>query len=149
MALNLALQQAGMTMKDISKVVMDAPTIVSAFASGQIDGAGIWYPLIDTIKEKVPGMTEVASTQKIGGTFPPRSSPAPSQTRARPQGHRGPQGGERLAGGAPRRVGRPGGGAPEGRPGQGRRGRRARQDDDHGRAGRQDRGRHGRGGWTR
>ncbi|MEU4892997.1 aliphatic sulfonate ABC transporter substrate-binding protein [Streptomyces sp. NPDC044780] len=71
MALNLALQQAGMTMKDISKVVMDAPTIVSAFASGQIDGAGIWYPLIDTIKEKVPGMKEVASTEDIpGSSFP-------------------------------------------------------------------------------
>ncbi|CAM5664409.1 hypothetical protein SANTM175S_01617 [Streptomyces antimycoticus] len=71
MALNLALQQAGMTMKDISKVVMDAPTVVSAFASGQIDGAGIWYPLIDTIKEKVPGMKEVASTEDIpGSTFP-------------------------------------------------------------------------------
>lgn len=58
-------------MKDISKVVMDAPTVVSAFASGQIDGAGIWYPLIDTIKEKVPGMKEVASTEDIpGSTFP-------------------------------------------------------------------------------
>ncbi|CDR16540.1 aliphatic sulfonates family ABC transporter,periplasmic ligand-binding protein [Streptomyces iranensis] len=65
MVLNLALQQAGMTMKDISKVAMDAPTIVSAFASGQIDGAGIWYPLIDTIKEKVPKMKEVASTEDM------------------------------------------------------------------------------------
>ncbi|MFI0816327.1 aliphatic sulfonate ABC transporter substrate-binding protein [Streptomyces sp. NPDC021098] len=71
MALNLALQQAGMAMDDISKVVMDAPTVVSAFASGKIDGAGIWYPLIDTIKAKVPGMEEVASTEDIpGSTFP-------------------------------------------------------------------------------
>ncbi|MBA6433337.1 MULTISPECIES: aliphatic sulfonate ABC transporter substrate-binding protein [Streptomyces] len=71
MALNLALQKAGMTMKDISKVVMDAPTVVSAFSSGQIDGAGIWYPLIDTIKEKVPGMKEVASTEDLpGSSFP-------------------------------------------------------------------------------
>ncbi|OPF80250.1 bicyclomycin resistance protein [Streptomyces antioxidans] len=71
MALNLALQKAGMTMKDISKVVMDAPTVVSAFSSGQIDGAGIWYPLIDTIKEKVPGMREVASTEDLpGSSFP-------------------------------------------------------------------------------
>ncbi|NIY63115.1 aliphatic sulfonate ABC transporter substrate-binding protein [Streptomyces malaysiensis] len=71
MALNLALQRAGMTMKDISKVAMDAPTVVSAFASGQIDGAGIWYPLIDTIKGKVPGMREVASTEDFtGSAFP-------------------------------------------------------------------------------
>jgi NitT/TauT family transport system substrate-binding protein len=70
MVLNLALQRAGMTMDDIKKVVMDAPTIVSAFASGQIDGAGIWYPLIATIKEKMPGMVEVASTREIGGSFP-------------------------------------------------------------------------------
>ncbi|MEU4656454.1 aliphatic sulfonate ABC transporter substrate-binding protein [Streptomyces sp. NPDC023723] len=70
MVLNLALQQAGMTMDDINKVVMDATTIVTAFASGQIDGAGIWYPLIPTIKEKVPDLVEVASTKEIGGSFP-------------------------------------------------------------------------------
>lgn len=70
MVLNLALRQAGMTMEDIEKVVMDAPTIVSAFSSGQIDGAGIWYPLIATIKDKEPGLVEVASTREIGGDFP-------------------------------------------------------------------------------
>ncbi|WP_392749854.1 aliphatic sulfonate ABC transporter substrate-binding protein [Streptomyces sp. LN590] len=70
MVLNLALQKAGMTMSDLTKVAMEPATIVSAFASGQIDGAGIWYPLLDTIKEKVPGLVEVASTQDIGGNFP-------------------------------------------------------------------------------
>ncbi|MGW3733080.1 aliphatic sulfonate ABC transporter substrate-binding protein [Streptomyces sp. NPDC005148] len=70
MVLNLALQKAGMTMSDITKVAMEPATIVSAFASGQIDGAGIWYPLLDTIKEKVPGLVEVASTEDIGGNFP-------------------------------------------------------------------------------
>ncbi|MEU8873945.1 aliphatic sulfonate ABC transporter substrate-binding protein [Streptomyces javensis] len=83
MALNLALQKAGMTMKDISKVVMDAPTVVSAFSSGQIDGAGIWYPLIDTIKEKVPGMKEVASTEDLpGSSFP---TAFVSAAKARPE----------------------------------------------------------------
>ncbi|MEV6265230.1 aliphatic sulfonate ABC transporter substrate-binding protein [Streptomyces sp. NPDC051784] len=62
MALNLALQRAGMTEKDIQKVPMDPSTVVSAFVSGQIDGAGLWYPLIDTIKAKKPGLKEVAST---------------------------------------------------------------------------------------
>ncbi|ASY31861.1 aliphatic sulfonate ABC transporter substrate-binding protein [Streptomyces sp. CLI2509] len=70
MVLRLALEKAGMTMDDIQKVVMDAPTIVAAFSSGRIDGAGINYPLIDTIKEKVPKLVEVASTEDIGGSFP-------------------------------------------------------------------------------
>ncbi|MFC4005916.1 aliphatic sulfonate ABC transporter substrate-binding protein [Nonomuraea purpurea] len=71
MVLNLALRKAGMTAKDIQKVPMDPATVVSAFASGQIDGAGIWYPLIDTIKQKVPGMVELASTKE----FPDSSFP--------------------------------------------------------------------------
>ncbi|WP_431038237.1 aliphatic sulfonate ABC transporter substrate-binding protein [Streptomyces sp. P6-2-1] len=70
MVLRLALKKAGMTMDDIQKVVMDAPTIVAAFSAGRIDGAGINYPLIDTIKEKVPKLVEVASTEDIGGSFP-------------------------------------------------------------------------------
>ncbi|WP_344981359.1 aliphatic sulfonate ABC transporter substrate-binding protein [Streptosporangium fragile] len=71
MVLNLALQKAGMTTQDIQKVPMDPSTVVSAFVSGQIDGAGIWYPLIDTIKAKKPGLTEVASTRQ----FPDNSFP--------------------------------------------------------------------------
>ncbi|MFD0478830.1 ABC transporter substrate-binding protein [Nonomuraea thailandensis] len=39
MVLNLALQKAGMTVKDIQKVPMDPATVVSAFVAGQIDGA--------------------------------------------------------------------------------------------------------------
>ncbi|WP_371483486.1 aliphatic sulfonate ABC transporter substrate-binding protein [Kitasatospora sp. NBC_00315] len=71
MVLNLALQQAGMSPKDVQKVPMDAATIVSAFAAGQIDAAGIWYPLIDTIKARKPGLTEVASTRDLDGrAFP-------------------------------------------------------------------------------
>ncbi|AEN08499.1 MULTISPECIES: aliphatic sulfonate ABC transporter substrate-binding protein [unclassified Streptomyces] len=62
MALNLALQKAGMSEKDVEKVPMDPSTVVSAFVSGQIDGAGLWYPLIDTIKARKPGLKEVAST---------------------------------------------------------------------------------------
>ncbi|MGW6501069.1 aliphatic sulfonate ABC transporter substrate-binding protein [Nonomuraea angiospora] len=71
MVLNLALKKAGMTAKDIQKVPMDPATVVSAFSAGQIDGAGIWYPLIDTIKQKVPGVVEVASTRE----FPDNSFP--------------------------------------------------------------------------
>ena len=35
---------------------MDPATVVSAFSSGQVDAAGIWYPLIDTIKAQVPDL---------------------------------------------------------------------------------------------
>ncbi|MFC5823908.1 aliphatic sulfonate ABC transporter substrate-binding protein [Nonomuraea insulae] len=63
MVLNLALQKAGMTEKDIEKVPMDPATVVSAFVAGQIDGAGIWYPLIDNIKQQVPDLVEIASTK--------------------------------------------------------------------------------------
>src|SRR5690625_2377138 len=63
MALNLALKEAGMSPDDVEKVPMEPSTVVSAFSSGQIEGAGIWYPLIDTIKEKVPDLNEVASTR--------------------------------------------------------------------------------------
>lgn len=72
MVLNLALQDAGMTEDDLEKVPMDPATVVSAFVSGQIDAAGIWYPLIGTsIKPKVPDLVEIASTRD----FPDRSFP--------------------------------------------------------------------------
>ncbi|MGP4048734.1 aliphatic sulfonate ABC transporter substrate-binding protein [Streptomyces sp. 2A115] len=70
MILNIALEEAGMTDKDISKVNMDPSTIVSAFSSGKIDGAGFFYPAIDTIKKKVPDLVEVASTKDTGDSFP-------------------------------------------------------------------------------
>ncbi|MDQ1024310.1 NitT/TauT family transport system substrate-binding protein [Streptomyces umbrinus] len=70
MILNIALAEAGMTDKDIAKVNMDPSTIVSAFSSGKIDGAGFFYPAIDTIKKKVPNLVEVASTEDTGDSFP-------------------------------------------------------------------------------
>ncbi|MFG2500607.1 aliphatic sulfonate ABC transporter substrate-binding protein [Streptomyces sp. NPDC048441] len=70
MVLNIALEKAGMTAKDIDKVNMDPSTIVSAFSSGKIDGAGFFYPAIDTIKKKVPGLDEIASTKDTGDAFP-------------------------------------------------------------------------------
>ena len=44
---------------------MDPSTIVAAFTSKQIEAAGIWYPLIDTIKPRVPDMKELASNQEF------------------------------------------------------------------------------------
>jgi NitT/TauT family transport system substrate-binding protein len=60
MILTLALQKAGLTTKDIQRVPMDAATIATAFGAGQIDAAGIWYPLIGNIKKKKPDLVELA-----------------------------------------------------------------------------------------
>lgn len=60
MIVQLALKEAGLTMDDIEKVAMDPATVVSAFASKQVDAAGIWYPLIDTIKQQAPDLVELA-----------------------------------------------------------------------------------------
>lgn len=70
MVLNIALAKAGMTVQDVEKVNMDPSTIVSAFSSGKVDGAGFFYPAIDTIKKKVPGLEEIASTKDTGDAFP-------------------------------------------------------------------------------
>ncbi|MFC8225912.1 aliphatic sulfonate ABC transporter substrate-binding protein [Streptomyces sp. NPDC057287] len=80
MALNLALQKTGMSEKDIEKVPMDPSTVVSAFVSGQIDGAGLWYPLIDTIKDRKPGLNEVASTADFKDRAFPTAFVAPARS---------------------------------------------------------------------
>ena len=60
MILTLALENAGMTKEDVKVVNMDPSTIVSAFASKQVDAAGFWYPAIETIKAQVPDLAELA-----------------------------------------------------------------------------------------
>ncbi len=70
--LNLALEAAGMTVDDIERIPMDPPTAISAFASGQIDGAGLWYPHVDTLKKQVPDLVEVAESND----FPDFAFPA-------------------------------------------------------------------------
>lgn len=59
MILELALEKAGMTKKDVKVVNMDPSTVVSAFASKKIDAAGFWYPAIETIKAEVPDLVEL------------------------------------------------------------------------------------------
>ncbi|MCX4388023.1 aliphatic sulfonate ABC transporter substrate-binding protein [Micromonospora peucetia] len=63
MIVRLALRRAGLSIDDVQKVAMDASTVVTAFGSGQIDAAGIWYPLIGTIKKRVPDLTELAKNE--------------------------------------------------------------------------------------
>lgn len=72
MLLGLALQKAGMTVNDIKRVVMDPPTVISAFTSGQIDAAAIWYPHVETIRKRVPDLVEVVKS----ADFPDLAFPA-------------------------------------------------------------------------
>ncbi|ROO85772.1 NitT/TauT family transport system substrate-binding protein [Actinocorallia herbida] len=71
--LELALRQAGLTAKDVEKVNMDPSTVVSAFASKQIDAAALWYPLIDTIKKNTPDLVELAKSDDF---YPALSFPS-------------------------------------------------------------------------
>uniref|UniRef100_A0AAU3H2L6 Aliphatic sulfonate ABC transporter substrate-binding protein n=1 Tax=Streptomyces sp. NBC_01401 TaxID=2903854 RepID=A0AAU3H2L6_9ACTN len=83
MVLDLALEKAGMSEKDIEKVPMDPSTVVSAFAAGQIDGAGLWFPLIDNIKAKKPGLEEVASTEDFKDRAFPNAFVSPAKSDAK------------------------------------------------------------------
>ena len=65
MILRLALAKAGMTVADIQVIPMDPSTIVAAFSSRQIDGAGLWYPLVEVIKRRVPGLRELADDEEF------------------------------------------------------------------------------------
>lgn len=67
--LDLALQKAGMSESDVNIVNMDPSTVVTAFESKRIDAAGIWYPLISTIKSKVSGLTELANDDEFSSTL--------------------------------------------------------------------------------
>ncbi|RYB91734.1 aliphatic sulfonate ABC transporter substrate-binding protein [Nocardioides oleivorans] len=69
MILGLALDAAGMTRDDVDLVPMDPPTIVSAFSAGQVDAAGIFYPSIDTIKQQVPDLVELAQNSDFSDDF--------------------------------------------------------------------------------
>src|SRR3546814_14871134 len=63
MLLRLALKEAGMTLADIEVIPMDPSTVVTAFVSGQVDAAGIWYPVVDVIKQRVPELKELRSNE--------------------------------------------------------------------------------------
>lgn len=78
MILNLVLREAGLRQDDVEKVAMDPATVVTAFSSGKVDAAAIWYPLIDTIKKQVPDLVEVGSTADY---YPEHSFPNVFVTR--------------------------------------------------------------------
>lgn len=61
MLLRMALKKNGMTLSDVEVVKMDPSTIVTAFASRQVDAAGIWYPFVEVVRKQVPDLNELAA----------------------------------------------------------------------------------------
>ncbi len=70
MILTLGLESVGLTKKDVSIVPMDPATIVTAFASKKIDAAGIWYPLLNSIKARVPDLVELGKDSDFSSVMP-------------------------------------------------------------------------------
>lgn len=63
MILRLSLERAGMTMDDVEPVYMDPGTVVTAFASGQVDAAGIWYPFVEVIRNQAGELNELTNNE--------------------------------------------------------------------------------------
>lgn len=61
MLLRLALKKHNMSLSDVQTVKMDPSTVVTAFSSGQIDGAGIWYPFVEVVRKRIKGLNELAA----------------------------------------------------------------------------------------
>lgn len=47
--------------------------MATAFGSGQVDAAGIWYPFVDVIKKRITGLNELSSNE---GSFPDIAFPS-------------------------------------------------------------------------
>ncbi|MHA7271056.1 aliphatic sulfonate ABC transporter substrate-binding protein [Arthrobacter sp. HLT1-20] len=60
---SLALKKEGLTREDFQITAMEPPAIVAAFASKQVDGAALWYPLIDSAKKGQPDLVELYSNE--------------------------------------------------------------------------------------
>lgn len=58
--LALALLNQGLSLKDVERVTLDPPSIVTAFVGDKIEGAGIFSPLSDQIRERKPDTVTVA-----------------------------------------------------------------------------------------
>lgn len=87
MILTMALRSAGMTIDDVEKVAMDPSTVVAAFASKQVDAAGIWFPLIDTIEQQVPDLEILAENEDFAEevAFPSAFVANPAFTAEHPE----------------------------------------------------------------
>ena len=68
MILAMALDANGMGFKDIQRIPLDPPNVVSAFVAGQIEAAGIFSPLVQQIQQRVPGTVLVANNRDFPNT---------------------------------------------------------------------------------
>ncbi|MBT2321539.1 aliphatic sulfonate ABC transporter substrate-binding protein [Variovorax paradoxus] len=68
MILALALEAAGMGFKDIQRIPLDPPNVVSAFVAGQIEAAAIFSPIADQIRERIPATVVVANNKDFPNT---------------------------------------------------------------------------------
>lgn len=66
---SLALAKEGLSREDFDVTAMEPPAIVAAFAAGQIDGAALWYPLIDSAKKGKPDLVELFSNEDFIDTL--------------------------------------------------------------------------------
>ncbi len=78
---SLALAKEGLSREDFDVTAMEPPAIVAAFAAGQIDGAALWYPLIDSAKKGQPDLVELFSNEDFIDTltFPSTFVAAPGR----------------------------------------------------------------------
>lgn len=86
---SLALAKEGLSREDFDVTAMEPPAVVAAFAAKQIDGAALWYPLIDSAKKGQPDLVELYSNEDFIDTltFPSTfvaSPDAPPRTRSWP-----------------------------------------------------------------
>lgn len=78
---SLALAEEGLAREDFEITAMEPPAIVAAFAAGQVDGAALWYPLIDSAKKGQPELEELFSNEDFIDklTFPSTFVAAPGR----------------------------------------------------------------------
>ncbi len=78
---SLALAEEGLAREDFDVTAMEPPAIVAAFAAGQVDGAALWYPLIDSAKKGQPELEELFSNEDFIDklTFPSTFVAAPGR----------------------------------------------------------------------
>ncbi len=78
---SLALDKEGLNREDFDVTAMEPPAIVAAFASKQVDGAALWYPLIDSAKKGQPDLVEIYSNEDFIDTltFPSTFVAAPGR----------------------------------------------------------------------
>jgi NitT/TauT family transport system substrate-binding protein len=80
----LALEQAGMTEKDIQLVPLVTDKAAAAFAAGQVDAVGAFQPFADTALARA-GSKAIATSAEFPGAIPDHLAVKPSLIKDRPK----------------------------------------------------------------